>query len=97
MLSGLGLTTVFLAFSKWYFDQYRWKKFNRITQNWTLVLLEAEEKSAQRHPQEIEEEEWEAICERFLSDSHFTPAEIAQILKIAVLVMKRVAADKFSI
>ena len=92
ILSGLGLTTAVLAFSKWSIDRYRWVKFKKNVHTWLNEIIEA-----QRNPKEFEDDEWKAACERLLTTAYFTPAEITQVLEVSVLVTKGLAADKFFI
>ncbi len=51
--------------------------------------------SEERHPRELDDDEWKVACERLLTDSRFSPMEIDQILDTSVVVAKGIASDKF--
>ena len=91
ILAGFGLITVLLAILKRNADRRCWRSFKMHVDDWIDRLREAE----QRHPRELDDDEWKAECERMLTDSKFSPIEIHQILDTSVIVAKGIAADKF--
>ena len=91
ILAGFGLITVLLAFLKRNAERRCWRKFKVLVGDWIDRLRETEN----RHPRELEDDEWKVECERMLTDSKFSPFEINQILDTSVIVAKGIAADKF--
>ena len=93
ILAGLGVVTVLLAFLKRNFERRRWRIFKVLVDDWMDRLGKAQN----RHPRQLDDEEWKAECERMLTDSKFSPLEINQILETSVIVAKGIAADRFFI
>lgn len=90
ILAGFGLITVLLAVLKRHAERRCWRLFKERVDDWIDQLQEAEN----RHPHDIEDDEWKAKCERMLTDSKFSPMEINQLLNTAVIVARGIAADK---
>jgi len=76
ILAGLGLITVLLAILKRNAERRCWRSFKVRVDDWIGRLRESEN----RHPRELDDNEWRAECERMLTDSKFSPLEINQIL-----------------
>lgn len=91
ILAGLGLVTILLAVLKHAAERRRWQQFKLRVDDWTDDLRRTEE----RHPRELDDEEWKIECERLLTDSRFSPMEIDQILDTSVVVAKGIASVKF--
>ena len=91
ILAGFGVVTVLLAILKRNAERRCWRNFKVRVNDWMERLREAED----RHPRELEDDEWKAACERMLTDSKFSPLEIDQMLDTSVIVAKAIAADKF--
>ena len=87
-MAGLGLTAVFaailLAVLKRNAQLRRWQNFKDDLEGWAVGLLSTDD----RHPKELDEEEWRAECESMLHDARFTPTEISQIMDLAIIAAK---------
>jgi hypothetical protein len=93
ILAGFGLITVLLAILKRNAERRCWRNFKLRVDDWMERLRQTEN----RHPRELDDDEWKAECERMSTDSKFSPLEINQLLDTAVIVAKGIAADKFLI
>lgn len=85
------MVTIALAVLRRQTERRRWSRYQRRTVRWLDDLSEA----MTTHPQELADEDWQAICEHNLAQSGFTPSETVQLIDIAVIVSKRLAADRF--
>ncbi len=90
VLAGLGLVTVLLAYLKRFAERRCWRNFKKSVHDWVDRFVESEK----RRLSQLSEDEWQAACEGMLTDANFTPLEIKQVLEIAVVVAKGIAADK---
>lgn len=90
ILGTLGLTAILIGVSRWFVDRRRWGHFKAAVHQWLDFLIEAES----RHPKDLRESEWQAECERMLVDARFRPAEVVQLLDLAVIVARAIAANK---
>lgn len=90
ILAGFGLVTVFLAYLKHTAERRCWRNFKESVHDWVERLI----KSQNRHPKELGEDEWKAVCERLLTDANFSPLQLTQVLEVSVVVAKGIAADK---
>ncbi len=90
-LAGLGLVTILLAMLKHYVERRAWRRFKTRVGDWLEQLRELEN----RHPRELNDDEWRFVCERLLTDVGYSPLVIDQLLEPSVLVAKGVAADTF--
>lgn len=91
ILAGFGLITVLLAILKRNAERRCWRRYKVCVGDWIDRLRETEN----RHPRDLDDDQWKAECERMLTDSKFSPLEINQILDTSVVVAKGIAADKF--
>ena len=90
VLAGIGLVTVLLAYLKRIAERRRWRNFKVSVHDRIDRLIELEN----RHPKDLSEEEWKSACERMLIDSNFTPLEVEQLLDVAVIAARGIAADR---
>lgn len=90
LLAGLGLVTIFLAYLKHATERRCWRMFKQAAHDWVDRFVESEN----RHLSELTEDEWKSACERMLTHTNFGPLEIKQVLDLAVIVAKGIAADK---
>lgn len=90
ILSGLGLIAAASAYIRHFFERRCWRNYKMRVDDWIDRL----EKSAGRHPKEIDEHDWRVECERMLYDSNFRPSQIQQLLDTSVIVAKGIAADR---
>ena len=90
VLSGLGLVTVLLAYLKHSAERKCWRDFKRQADDFAVRFVKADK----RHPYQIDDDEWRAICERMLSDAHFSPMQIPELLDVSVIVTKEIIQDK---
>lgn len=90
ILTGFGLIAVLLAFLKRNGERRCWRKFKAGVDDWIDDL-----RSGDRHPNEIEGDEWKAKCEELLTDARFSPLEIHQILATSVIVAQGRVAGAF--
>lgn len=90
VLAGLGLVTVLLAYLKRMAERRCWRNFKESVHDW----VDRFEKSENTRLNQLSEDEWKTVCERMLTDANFSPLEIRQVLDIAVVVVKGIAADK---
>ncbi len=75
ILAGFGLVTVFLAILKRNAERRCWRDFKARVDDWVDRLRE----SGNRHPRELGDDEWNAECERMLTDAKFSPLEIDRV------------------
>ena len=91
ILAGFGVVTVLLAILKRNEERRSWRRFKFQVHDWIDRLRETEN----RHPRDLDDNQWKAECERMLTDSRFSPLEINQLLETSIVVAKGIAADKF--
>lgn len=91
LVSGLGLTTILLAYLRRVTQRRAWRLFKKSVDDWVDRLVE----SGYRDANELSADEWKAACERMLTDANFSPLEIKEVLDVAVVVAKGIAAEKF--
>jgi hypothetical protein len=92
VLAGFGLVTILLAYIKNASERRCWDNYKHRTQQWIDELIRSQE----RHPNELTEDQWRFEVEQMLSDSHFGPMQVEQLLETAVLVAKGFARDRLS-
>lgn len=90
IFGSLGFAAIVIGLSRWFVDRRRWGHFKAAAHQWLEFLIE----SQNRHPKDLRESEWQAECERMLVDARFRPGEIVQLLDLAVIVSKAIAANK---
>lgn len=90
ILAGAGLVTVFLAYFKRIRERRCWRNFKMSVHDWVDQSFQV----GFGHPDELESEEWETVCERMLTDANFSPIEIHQLLAVSIVVAKGIAADR---
>jgi hypothetical protein len=92
-VAGLGLAAVFgailLAVLKRNAQLRQWRNFKDDLEDWAEKLLSKH----YRHPKELTDEDWKSECETMLYDAQFTPAEITQIMDLAIIVAKATTLD----
>lgn len=93
VFAGLGLVTILLAYLKRIAERHRWQTYKSLVDDWMDRLIESEN----QHPNELTEIEWNAACERILTNAGFGPLEINQLLGTAIVVAKGMVADKMFI
>ena len=86
----VGRISIFLAYLKHVTERRRWQRFKQAVNDWVNCIDESEN----RHPNELSEDGWKALCESMLTDANFSQLEIKQVLEIAVVVGKDIAADR---
>ena len=78
----LGLVA-FIGFSiKWYWNRLRWQRFEASIRSWTHETFNLD----------LRKDEWKSLVAIKLSEVAFSPAEIRQLLDVAVLVAKAITA-----
>lgn len=76
-----GIITVILIplaiyFVRYYWDRRRWRAFERLVRVWT------EEKY--RLPEDLKDEDWNAMVVTMLCDAGFEPARVKDLVELAV-------------
>lgn len=107
ILAGLGLVTAALAYAKDFVERRRWDQFKRLIDSWLNRQVESKEIRPAGTNGETEaiptvlsmydDESLTIIVEQFLSDVGFTPLQIQQLLRMALLILRGMATDKFLI
>jgi hypothetical protein len=90
-LAGFGLVTALLAVAKHLVERRSWRRYKKKVRDWVGELRETEE----YHPKELTDDEWRIVCERLLTDAGYSPVVINEMLEMAVVVARGVAADSF--
>ena len=92
-VAGLGLAAVFgivlLAVLRRNAQLRQWRRFKDDLRDWASGLISIQG----RHPKELSDEDWRAECETMLYDAQYTPAEISEILDLAIIVAKATTLD----
>jgi len=92
-VAGLGLAAVFgtvlLAVLNRNAQLRQWRKFKDDLEDWAEKLLSKHN----RHPKELTDEDWKSECETMLYDAQYTPAEIAEIMDLAIIVAQATTLD----
>jgi hypothetical protein len=80
---------VLLAVLKRNAELRQWRHFKDDLGDWAEKLISAHN----RHPKELTEEDWKSECKTMLYDAQYTPAEISQIMGLAIIVAKATTLD----
>lgn len=89
----LGLVAVLGATIRFYWNRYRWRLFKRSVDTWieTTVITDPAD---DRHPNQMNNEDWMVLCENILSNSQFSPFESHQMIDLAVVTAKGIVTSK---
>jgi hypothetical protein len=78
--TSLGLVAAVGWVARWYWHRRRWRRFERAIREWAL--------NEQWLPEELSDDQWKSLVVIKLSEAEFSPAEIKELLELAVLVAK---------
>jgi hypothetical protein len=104
VLAGLGVVTAVLGCLKYSFERRCWRQFKREANSWVNRQLELKARgfaSAVEGDESppgltaLEDDALTVVVEEMLSEAGFTPAQTQQLLKMAVVILRAIAADRF--
>jgi len=84
VFAGLGLVTIALSLLKRSSEKRAWIRYKAMVRQWMLDAFG----EGERHPNELNEVEWQAECEDMLCEAGFIPSEADRLLSTAVVVAK---------